>query len=231
MVQADAASPVGQGRGLPLVSAIMPTCNRRRYLPQAITCFLRQTYSPLELIVVDDGESIEDLIPSRGEIRYFFLQNKLCLGRKLNYCCSLARGEIICHWDDDDWSTASRVKQQVNLLLEHGKSVVGYHSALCFDERSKRVFRYVGKEDWALGTSLCYLKSYWKENPFLGLQSGVDNYMIESAASKNCFLSIPGEAQIVFRIHPGNNSPKFVTAECYRQLSRDALPDEFNCHL
>ena len=231
MVETDAAFPANGGRVLPLVSAIMPTYNRPRYVSQAINCFLQQSYSPIELVILDGGESIEDLIPDDKRIRYFRLPRKLRYGEKLNHCCSLALGEVICHWDDDDFSAASRVEEQVGLLLTSHKSMVGYHSALCFDERSKRVFRYSGIENRALGSSLCYLKSYWRENPFLGLQSGADNYMTQTAASQNCLLSVPGEAQMVFRIHPGNTSPKFITGKSYQELPREALPKEFDCDL
>jgi hypothetical protein len=54
----------------PLVTCMMPTYNRRSFIPQAIRCFLRQDYSKLELLVVDDGtEPIGDLVPAndRGQ--------------------------------------------------------------------------------------------------------------------------------------------------------------------
>jgi len=40
----------------PLISCIMPTYNRRPFLPLALRCFLDQDYPNKELIIVDDGE-------------------------------------------------------------------------------------------------------------------------------------------------------------------------------
>ena len=60
----------------PLVSCITPTTgDRRRFLPQAIKCFQRQTYPNLELVILCDGEDdMSDLIPRDDErIRYFYL--------------------------------------------------------------------------------------------------------------------------------------------------------------
>ena len=47
---------------LPLVSCIMPTADRRRFVPQAIRNFLAQDYAERELVILDDGaDSIADL--------------------------------------------------------------------------------------------------------------------------------------------------------------------------
>ncbi|MCU1245662.1 MAG: glycosyl transferase family 2, partial [Acidobacteria bacterium] len=55
----------------PLVSCIMPTFERRAFIPQAMHCFLSQDYPNLELIVVDDGnDPIADLLPSDPRIVY-----------------------------------------------------------------------------------------------------------------------------------------------------------------
>src|ERR1700730_5261279 len=88
----------------PLVSCIMPTYNRRPIIPHAIDYFLRQTYAHRELIILDDGtDAIEDLVPSDRRIRYERLPKKITFGAKLNLGCELAKGELIAHFDDDDW--------------------------------------------------------------------------------------------------------------------------------
>src|SRR6185369_6577100 len=72
----------------PLVTCIMPTHNRRSFIPQAIRCFLRQDYSQLELLVVDDGtEAVEDLVPVSDRIRYLRFNQKLTIGAKRNLAC------------------------------------------------------------------------------------------------------------------------------------------------
>jgi|SRR5271165_6786020 len=60
-----------------LASCIMPTANRRRFVPQAIRYFLAQDYPSKEPIIVDDGdEAVGDLVgPGRrqekGRLRNF----------------------------------------------------------------------------------------------------------------------------------------------------------------
>ena len=98
----------------PLVSCVMPTRNRRRFVSQAIWYFLRQDYPQKELLVIDDGEdSVSDLLPDDDRIRYVQLDPRTVLGAKRNVGCELAHGELIAHWDDDDWSGPRRLDVQV----------------------------------------------------------------------------------------------------------------------
>jgi hypothetical protein len=46
-------------------------------------------------------------------------------------------GDIICHWDSDDWSHANRIAEQVALLQSSGAECVGYNEMLFWDERSR----------------------------------------------------------------------------------------------
>ena len=87
----------------PLVSCIMPTYNRRRFLPLSIRYFQRQDYENKELIIIDDGsDDISDLVPEDERIHYHRLNQKKTLGAKLNMACELSRGSLIANWDDDD---------------------------------------------------------------------------------------------------------------------------------
>ena len=43
---------------------------------------------------------------------------KITLGAKLNLACDYARGEIIAHWDDDDWYAPRRLSTQVEALAQ-----------------------------------------------------------------------------------------------------------------
>ena len=55
----------------PLASCIMPTANRRQFVPEAIRYFLAQDYPNKELIVIDDGATtVGDLMPDDERIRY-----------------------------------------------------------------------------------------------------------------------------------------------------------------
>src|SRR5882762_5687038 len=108
------------------VSCIMPTYNRRAFVPHAIRYFLRQDYPLKELIIIDDGtDNIADLVPDDPSIRYFSLDHKITLGAKLNQACEYASGNVIVHWDDDDWYAPGRLTYQVHALEDAGTKVCG----------------------------------------------------------------------------------------------------------
>ena len=47
----------GSGAGAPLVSVVVPTFNRTRFLPAALASAVAQTYAAIEIIVADDASS------------------------------------------------------------------------------------------------------------------------------------------------------------------------------
>lgn len=61
----------------PLITCIMPTYNRRAFVPQAIDYFLRQHHANKELIIVHDGiDQISHLVPPDEPIRHIRLSEK-----------------------------------------------------------------------------------------------------------------------------------------------------------
>ena len=116
---------------LPRVSCIMPTRDRRAFVDQAVYYFLRQDYPDTELIVVDDGyDKIGDLMPDDPRIKYLRLPTVQSVGAKRNVACQHATGDIIAHWDDDDWSAPGRLRRQVSALLASGADVCGLSEVL-----------------------------------------------------------------------------------------------------
>ena len=114
----------------PLVTCIMPTADRRPFVPRAIAQFLRQTHPKRQLLILDDGvDRVGDLVPDDGRIRYVPLRGRVTVGAKRNLACQLAEGVIIAHWDDDDWMSDDRLERQVAALAGAKAEVCGSSSA------------------------------------------------------------------------------------------------------
>src|SRR4051794_980354 len=111
----------------------MPTRGRPHWIKQAIQSYLSQTWLRRELIIVDDEDNPSlPLGISVPGIRYERLPTRLSIGAKRNVACSVARGDIIVTFDDDDWSSPIRVEDQIRLLEANPHAVMAGYKTLIF---------------------------------------------------------------------------------------------------
>ena len=189
----------------------MPTCNRRLFVPFAIEDFLRQDYPDRELIILDDGmDAIGDLMPVDSRIRYIRLDRKHSIGAKRNIACEEARGDIIVHWDDDDWAAPWRVRHQVAALSAVGADLCGLDTVVFYEPAADRSWEYVyprGGRPWVYGATLCYTKAFWRKNPFPQVSVGEDTRFVWASRAQR-MLALPANDFYVGLIHSGNTSPK-----------------------
>lgn len=203
-----------------LVSCIMPTRNRREFVPRAIECFLAQTYALRELVILDNGESVADLIPKDDRIRYIRMAAKSTTGQLRNLCCQVARGEFIAHWDDDDWSHPERLAEQVAAI--EGYQATGYNSIYFHGPGKNEVHRYEGAKAYALGTSLFYRRAWWDKTRFPALLVGEDNEFVRRSTGVMKFLD--GSSRIVARTHKTNTSPRIAQSSEWKKATVSDLP-------
>jgi glycosyltransferase involved in cell wall biosynthesis len=210
----------------PLVTCIMPTANRRPLVAQSIAYFLRQDYPSRELLVLDDGtDRVADVVPADPRIRYVGLEERLVLGEKRNRACELARGDIIAHWDDDDWQAPHRLSYQVAALEAHGAGVCGSNKALYFDPCAGRAWLYdypTTRSLWVAGNALCYRKEIWSANPFPRVQVGEDTRFVWSARTGKPLL-LPDHRFFVGLVHGANTSRKLTTGAYWRTRPLDEV--------
>jgi filamentous hemagglutinin family protein len=189
----------------------MPTANRRQFVPEAIRLFLAQDYPERELIVVDDGDDIvADLIPDNGQIRYLRLESRHSTGVKRNLACAVARGEIIAHWDDDDWYAPWRLSRQVAAIVDDEADLCGLARMLFFDPSVPRAWEYIypaGAPRWVYGATFCYRKSVWRQSPFLDVTGYEDNALIAKLTTAR-LRALPEVGMFVGLIHSANSSQK-----------------------
>lgn len=125
----------------PLVSVVIPTFNRACYLSDAIESVLRQTWTNLELIVIDDGSSDEtrELVSRYGEKIQYFYQSNSGLAVARNRGLELARGEFILFLDDDDVLLETLIEKEV-FWLEQNPDAAFVYSGVYFVDEQLRIF-------------------------------------------------------------------------------------------
>ncbi len=104
----------------PLVSIVIPVYNGSNYLRQAIDSALAQTYSNIEILVINDGSNDDgktaDIAKSYGtQIRYFEQKNG-GVASALNLGIEKMRGQYFSWLSHDDMYVPDKVEKQVALL-------------------------------------------------------------------------------------------------------------------
>jgi glycosyltransferase involved in cell wall biosynthesis len=186
----DSDSVSGSGSEvLPFVSICTPTFNRRPFIPFMIKCFEHQTYPKerIEWIIIDDGtDPIEDLVKDIEQVKYFYYEEKMLLGKKRNLMHKKCKGDIIIYMDDDDYYPPERISHAVETLLENPQVLVAGSSEMHFYFDSRNQVYQCGpyKEFHATAATFAFKKellletSYNEENALAEERHFLKNYTI-----------------------------------------------------
>ncbi|MBI5733018.1 glycosyltransferase [Candidatus Jorgensenbacteria bacterium] len=130
----------------PLVSILIAAYNAERYIKETLDSGLAQSYSNIEIVVVDDGSTDKTaaLVQSYSDsrIRYIYQKNKGIIGVR-NRLLKEARGEYITYLDSDDIYLKDKVLEEVKFLEAH----LEYMAVYCdlryfFDGAPNKLYRH-----------------------------------------------------------------------------------------
>src|SRR5688500_1347785 len=98
----------------PLVSVIIPNYNYAHYLPQAINSVLAQTYSQVEIIVIDDGSTDDSVtvLRSYGDRIRWLQQPNQGVSAARNVGAHNTKGELVAFLDADDFWLPERSEER-----------------------------------------------------------------------------------------------------------------------
>lgn len=212
------------------VSCVCPTTGTRQLLlVKMLDCFQAQDYPKIiELIILTDKPLFSVLPRQDGRVKLFTTPHPMNIPQKRNWLTRMAKGDIIIHFDDDDWSAPGRVRNQVRTLNQYGVGFTGFHSLLFWDEVQQQAFRYVGSPGYACGTSFCYTRTTGLRFPFPESQDlGSDNGMVYRLRDKNLVATDDGGQMMVARIHTQTSNFKNTKGENYVPIKRETLPEGF----
>lgn len=125
----------------PLVSIVIPVHNGSNYMAEAIDSALAQTYSNIEVLVINDGSkddgATRNIALSYGnKIKYFEKENG-GVATALNLGIEKMQGEYFSWLSHDDAYFADKIEKQINYLSQlNNKTVVLYSDFEYIDENS-----------------------------------------------------------------------------------------------
>ncbi|MGO9769424.1 MAG: glycosyltransferase [Roseiarcus sp.] len=121
------------------VTVVTPTYNRERFHTSILNCVRSQDYSNLEWIVLDDSPSRSELLATSdyNQLKYIYIEGKLTVGEKRNLLLSHATGDIIVHFDDDDFYAPNYVSQIVASMEAESIDLLNFRGFFVLDLRRK----------------------------------------------------------------------------------------------
>jgi glycosyltransferase involved in cell wall biosynthesis len=233
--QAHEATPIGGG---PLVSCLMVTRDRLALAKRAIRSFAGQTYAPRELVIVTDGDArfrgaLERHVGELGieSVRFVYPDTPdLPLGALRNLSLDEARGEVMCQWDDDDYSHPERIARQLAALREQDGAACLLTDHLQLHERERVVLwvdwtdggRITGLDRLAPGT-LMLARDPSLRYPETGdyAERGEDSVLLAAVAERGPIAHLEGEGHLWLYTYHGRNT---FSAEHHRHLSKFGKP-------
>jgi len=118
------AKPLDAVSNVPLVSVLMTTWNSESRAYAAAMSILQQTWSSIELLIVDDASTdgtwqvLKDIAAAHANVK--IMQNVVNVGPYVSKNIALlkARGAYVTCQDSDDWSHPQRIELQMRPILE-----------------------------------------------------------------------------------------------------------------
>ena len=115
-------------------------------LRRAVSCFLRQTYQPRELVIIhqSDDQPTREYLATLSEpmIRTVEVPGspRLTIGALRNISMEAAHGHYIAVWDDDDWHAPTRLDEQIKAIDSTGRQGCVLSLVTLYDELTGSAF-------------------------------------------------------------------------------------------
>lgn len=197
----------------PLVSVVISTYNRAKFIGASIESVLAQSFSNWELIIINDGstDDTNKVISSYTDdrIRYFEQEN-MGLAAARNRATGLARGRYIAVHDDDDLMLPDRLTNSLRAVEEGYNGTYGGWIDF-IHETGKRVFnagKNLSLESLLFNSGACLHPTLFLEKRFFEavpydetLRSGSDYNLAIRMQRAGAMLRHSGKYLIMRRLH------------------------------
>ena len=126
-----------------LVSVTLCTYNGMKFIGPQLVSIQKQSYSPIEIIIVDDcsTDGTYEWLKAEAEkdnrIRLFRNQNNLGFNFNFNKACSYAKGEFIAIADQDDIWDESKLSILVSAIKQRKDNIMAHCISAKFKKEDK----------------------------------------------------------------------------------------------
>jgi hypothetical protein len=157
-----------------MITVVLPTFKRPDLVAHAVGEILKQSYAgEAEVLVIDSTPELPpiDYSPREGySVRQVHAPG-LVIGAARRIGQEEAQGDIIVHWNDDDWYSPERIDKQLAALKSSNKGVVYTGDFYCYEPSKARAWRLVYKAWGTVGT-FAETKAHAKIRPIPDREDG-----------------------------------------------------------
>ena len=163
----------------------MTVYGKDKYLDVAINSILNQTYTNLELIIIDDRspddawEYLQDMSKKDSRIKLLQVDENGGTYLAKNLGLTIANGDYIAFMDSDDWTHPQRIERQIDALKSEPGSKAVWNKYFRIDENGDIIFRGKGALRNACISLLCKKEVFKEIGFFDSLKVGADTEFVE----------------------------------------------------
>ncbi len=201
----------------PKVSVIIPAYNGEDFLGEAVESINKQTYQPLEIIIVDDGstdKTAEIAKGLNGNVKYLYQAHSGGPATGRNRGIREAQGELIAFLDQDDLFSEDKLALQVSKMKEQPKLDVVLGRTQKLRLREVKNEKYELEKYFQPNVSLMPASALFRKSVFgkVGLFDegmkyyGNDYDWFMRARELGVLLLIQKETTLFWRMHNNNQS-------------------------
>ena len=164
-----------------LISIVVPVYNVESYLDRCVSSIVHQTYSNLEILLIDDGspdrcpQMCDEWAKKDSRIKVIHKQNA-GLGMARNTGIEHAMGEYICFFDSDDYVAEDLIEKTYRTIAQTQADIVLYGYTLADPERDFYQERIPDPNKEMYEKSevlLSFLPEFLGQNPKTGKNSNI----------------------------------------------------------
>ena len=137
----------------PLISIIIPVFNLENYLKKCVESLLSQTYSNIEILLIDDGSTdnspaiCDELNIADNRIKVYH-QNNSGVSKARNYGLDKMIGEYVTFVDGDDYVSPDFIETLYNAIASNNADISTCgHYRVNFDSSLKRIYNIAESDD------------------------------------------------------------------------------------
>jgi len=220
----------------PLVSCIVPVFNGERYVQEALESIDRQTYRPLEIIVVNDGstDNTQTVVENLNMSLQYVQQANLGPAAARNKGVSVAKGDFLTFLDADDlWHQDKLIKQMTRFQAKPELDVCLTHLDHFMDSQSgwkslsaQGARRLTNIPGYCTQTLLTKRSTFEKVGPFDDrLKHGDANDWFMRVGDYGLCVELLSEILVYRRLHTTNFSSQehLVSLEEHLKIIKNSL--------